>query len=82
MKNVKRALFGATLAVAMSLGVMTSMNVEEAQAVQSISAEISEGSGIPCWSSGSVNPLFRYTDCASCISKTGSPSGGRGSCNP
>ena len=37
---------------------------------------------ITCWSSGSTLPFNRYVECATCITKTGSPSGGKGTCDP
>ena len=76
MKNLKKNLFGIGLAFSVMLGAAFSMAPEVASA--NIIDE--EGDKITCWSSGSINPLFRYVACGPCISKTGSPSGGKGKC--
>ena len=40
--------------------------------------------GIPCWSSGNhpANCTSTYVSCATCIEVTGTPTGGKGTCNP
>ena len=76
MNNIKKRLFNTSLVFSMIFGVAFSFNTQTAEA----DVIMQEGDKIPCWSSGSVNPVFRYVDCGPCISKTGSPSGGKSTC--
>lgn len=78
MKSIKKKLINTSLAFAMILGVAFSFTTQSAEA--NVLVIDDGGDKIPCWSSGSINPAFRYVECASCISKTGSPSGGKSTC--
>ena len=61
-------------------GVAMSLSTQEAQATNLDSQDSVRGN-IPCWSSGNVNPAFRYVACGACASTFGQPTGGQGSCS-